>query len=130
MTCRHNNKLQRYNAGSARRNWDTREGKQPFRPNSNGVGYRTITVRRLLIGAINSSVDFNPTPTFLGVYFDRTLFFSKHVSFLKVKFSLVLRPYALSLLPHGDPLRSSSFFYIKIFFGPFSRMLYPDSVLS
>ena len=29
---------------------------------------------------------FNPTPTFLGVYFDRTLSFSKHVSSLKAKF--------------------------------------------
>ena len=29
---------------------------------------------------------FNPTPTFLGVTFDRTLSFSKHVSLLKPKF--------------------------------------------
>ena len=29
---------------------------------------------------------FNPTPTFLGVTFDRTLFFTKHVSSLKAKF--------------------------------------------
>ena len=29
---------------------------------------------------------FNPTPTFLGVTFDRTLSFSKHVSSLKAKF--------------------------------------------
>ena len=29
---------------------------------------------------------FNPTPTFHGVTFDRTLFFSKHVSLLKAKF--------------------------------------------
>ena len=29
---------------------------------------------------------FNPTLTFFGVTFDRTLFFSKHVSFLKAKF--------------------------------------------
>ena len=28
----------------------------------------------------------NPTPTFLGVIFDRTLFFSKHVSSLKANF--------------------------------------------
>ena len=31
-------------------------------------------------------VRFNPTPTFLGVTFDRTFFFSKHVSSLKAKF--------------------------------------------
>ena len=31
-------------------------------------------------------LSFNPTPTFLGVTFDRTLSFSKHVSSLKAKF--------------------------------------------
>ena len=36
---------------SARDNWDPREVQQPFRPNSNGVGDRTTTLRRLLIGA-------------------------------------------------------------------------------
>ena len=38
--------------GSTRGNWDHREGQQPFRPNSNGVGDRTTTLRRLLIGAV------------------------------------------------------------------------------
>ena len=37
----------------------------------------------LLLG---SRLHFNPTPTFLGVTFDRTLSFSKHVSLLKAKF--------------------------------------------
>ena len=37
----------------------------------------------LLLG---SGLRFNPTPTFLGVTFDRTLSFSKHVSSLKAKF--------------------------------------------
>ena len=37
--------------GSAQGNWDPREGQQSFRPNSNGVGDRTTTLRRLLIGA-------------------------------------------------------------------------------
>ena len=36
--------------GSARGNWDSREGQQPFRPNPNGAGDRTTTLRRLLIG--------------------------------------------------------------------------------
>ena len=38
--------------GSARGNWDPREGQQPFRPNPNGVGDCTTTLRRLLIGAV------------------------------------------------------------------------------
>ena len=37
--------------GSARGNWDPREGQQPFRPNPNGAGDRTTTLKRLLIGA-------------------------------------------------------------------------------
>ena len=35
---------------------------------------------------LGSRLRFNPTPTFLGVIFDRTLSFSKHVSSLKAKF--------------------------------------------
>ena len=37
--------------GSARGNWDPREGQQPIRPNPTGVGDHTTTLRRLLIGA-------------------------------------------------------------------------------
>ena len=37
--------------GSARSNWDSREGQQPFQPHQNGVGDRTTTLMRLLIGA-------------------------------------------------------------------------------
>ena len=37
--------------GSARGKLDPREGQQPFRPNPNGVGDRTTTLRWLLIGA-------------------------------------------------------------------------------
>ena len=42
--------------GSARGNWDPREGQQPFRPNPNGAGDRTTTLRRLLIGAVWSRI--------------------------------------------------------------------------
>ena len=37
--------------GSAWGNWDLQKGQQSFRPNSNGVGKSTTTLRRLLIGA-------------------------------------------------------------------------------
>ena len=36
--------------GSARGNCDPRQGQQSFGPNPNGVGDRTTTLRRLLIG--------------------------------------------------------------------------------
>ena len=39
---------------SARVNWNPKEGQQPFRPNSNGVGDCTTTWRRLLIGAVKA----------------------------------------------------------------------------
>ena len=55
--------------------------------------------------------------------------FSKHVSSLKASFSHVSRPYAVSVLPHGAPLRSLSLFCINFFFGPFSLTLHPDVFL-
>ena len=45
-------------------------------------------------------------------------------------FSHVSRPYSVSLLPHGAPLRSPSLFCIKFFFGPFSLTLHPDGFLT
>ena len=42
-----------------------------------------LQLNLLLLG---SRLRFNPTPTFLGVTFDRTLSFTKHVSSLKAKF--------------------------------------------
>ena len=45
-------------------------------------------------------------------------------------FSHVSRPYAVSLLPHGAPLRSPSLFCTNLFFGPFSLTLHPDGFLS
>ena len=50
----------------------------------------------------NSLLRFNPTPTFLGVTFDSTLSFSKHVSSLKAKFFAglkVLRSFCFLMEP-------------------------------
>ena len=77
----------------------------------------------------NSRLRFNPTPTFLGATFDRTLSFSIHVSSLKAKFFPRFKAYAESLLPNGGPLRIPSLFCRKFFFGPFSLMLHPDGFL-
>ena len=81
----------------------------------------------LLLG---SRLRFNSTPTFLGVIFDRTLSFSKHVSSLRAKFFSLSWPYAVSVLHHGAPLRSRSLFCISLFFGLFSLTLHPDGFLS
>ena len=62
----------------------------PLIPSKCGVSFFSVDPHKanlqpnLLL--LNSQLCFNPTPTFLGVIFDRTLFFSKHVSSLKAKF--------------------------------------------
>ena len=81
-----------------------------------------------LLFLFNSRLRFNPTPTFLGVTFDRTLCFSKHVSSLKAKF--FLRPKALRCISASSWGPSTeSLFCIKLFSGPFSLMIYPDGFL-
>ena len=40
-------KKNNYYEESARDNWDPRENQSPFRPNPNGIGNRTTTLRRL-----------------------------------------------------------------------------------
>ena len=63
----------------------------------------------------NSRLRFNPTSTLLGVTFDRTFFFSKHVSSPKAKLFPRLKASRYTLLPHGAPLKSPSLFCIKLF---------------
>ena len=80
----------------------------------------------LLLG---SRLRFNPTPTFLGVTFDRTLSFSKHVSSLKAKFFprlKALRCICASSWASWSP----SFCCTNLFFGPFSPTLHPNGFLS
>ena len=80
----------------------------------------------LLLG---SRLRFIPTPTFLGVTFDRTLSFSKHESSLKAKFFPRLTALRCISASSSGPL-SPPFFCINIFFGSFSHMLHPDGFLS
>ena len=61
---------------------------------------------------LGSRLRFNPTPTFLGVTFDRTLSFSKHVSSLKAKFFPRLKAlHCISSLSWGPPKESFSVLY-------------------
>ena len=61
---------------------------------------------------LNSRLCFNPTPTFLGVTFDRTLFFSKHVSSLKAKFFPRLKAFhCISASSWGPSKKSLSVLY-------------------
>ena len=81
----------------------------------------------LLLG---SRLRFNPTPTFLGVTFDRTLSFSEHVSLVKAKFFSRVKALRCISASSWGPLRSPSLFCTNLFFGPFSHTLYPDGFLS
>ena len=77
----------------------------------------------------NSHLHFNPTPTFLGITFDSTLSFSKHVSSLKAKIFPHLKASCCISATSWAPLRSPSLFCIKLFFGPFSLTLHLDGFL-
>ena len=79
---------------------------------------------------LNSHLRFNPTPTFLGITFDHTRSFSKHVSSLKAKFFPRLKALRCISASSWGPLRSPSLFCINLFFGLFSLTLYPDGFLS
>ena len=72
---------------------------------------------------------FNPTPIFLGVTFDCSLSFSKHVFLLKAKFFPRLKALRCICAFSWGPSKESSILCINFFFGPFSLMLYPDSFL-
>ena len=77
----------------------------------------------LLLG---SRLRFNPTPTFLGVTFDCTLSFTKHVSSLKTKFFPRLKAlHGISTSSWGPSKESLSVLY-KSFLRPFSSTLHPD----
>ena len=69
----------------------------------------------LLLG---SRLRFNPTPTFLGVTFDRTLSFSKHVSSLKAKFFPRLKALRCISASSWSPSKESLVVLYKSFLRP------------
>ena len=69
----------------------------------------------LLLG---SRFRFNPTPTFLGVTFDRSLSFSKHVSSLKVKFFPRLKALCCISASSWGPSKESLSLLYKCFLRP------------
>ena len=69
----------------------------------------------LLLG---SRLRFNPTPTFLGVIFDRTLSFTKHVSSVKAKFFPSLKALRCISASSWGPSKESLSVLYKSFFRP------------
>ena len=76
----------------------------------------------LLLG---SRLRFNPTPTFLGVTFNRTLCFSKHVSLLKAKFFPRLKALRCISASSWGPSKESLSVLYKSFF--WSLLTYTSS---
>ena len=68
---------------------------------------------------LNFRLRFNPTPIFLGVTFDRTLSFSKHVSSLKAKFFPRLKALRYISASSWSPCRKSLSHLYKSFLRPF-----------
>ena len=58
----------------------------PLNPSKCEASFFSVDPHQANLLLLGSRLRFNPTPTFLGVTFDRTLSFSKHVSLLKAKF--------------------------------------------
>ena len=73
----------------------------------------------------NSLLRFNPTPTFFGITFDHTLFFSKHLSSLKAKFFAGLKALrCLSASSKGPSKETLSVLY-KAFLWPLITYVSP-----
>ena len=67
---------------------------------------------------LNSRLRFNPTPVFLGVTFNRTLFFTKHVSSLKAKFFPRLKALRCISASSWGPSKESLSLLYKSFLRP------------
>ena len=80
----------------------------------------------LLLG---SRLRFNPTPTFLGATFDRSLSFSKHASWLKAKFFPRLKALRCISASSWGPSKESLYVLYKSFLRP-HLTLHPDGFLS
>ena len=79
------------------------------------LGCSNLQSNLLVLG---SRLRFNPLPTFLGVTFDRTLSFSKHVSSLRAKFFPRLKALRCIFDSSWGPSKESLSVLYKSFFRP------------
>ena len=82
-----------------------------------------LQLNLLLLG---SRLRFNPTPSFLGVTFDRTLSFSKHVSSLKAKFFSRLKALRCISASSWGPSKESLSLLCKSFLRPLLNYASPE----
>ena len=97
----------------------------PFNPSKCEAPFFSVDPHQVNLLLLGSRLRFNPTPTFLGVTFDRTHSFSKHVSSLKAKFVPCLNALRCISASSWGP----SQFCINHFFGPSSLTLHPNDFL-
>ena len=85
----------------------------PFNPRKCEASFFLVDPRQANLQSIllllGPRLRFNPTPTFVGVTFDRTLFFSKHVSSLKAKFFPCLKALRCISVSSWGPSKKSLF---------------------
>ena len=77
---------------------------------------------------LSSRLRFNPTPTFLGIIFDYTLFFSKYVSLLKAKFLPRLKALRCITASSWGPSKESLCILYKSFLRPLLTYASPGSL--
>ena len=81
-----------------------------------------------ILRLLGSRLRFNATPTFLGVTFDRTLSFSKHISSLKAKFFPRLKALRCISASSWGPSKESLSVLYKSFLRPLSHLCFTRMV--
>ena len=102
----------------------------PYNPSKCEASFFSVDPHQANLLLLGSRLRFHPTPTFLGVIFDRTLSFSKHISSLKANIFPRLKALRCISTSTWGPSKESLSVLYKSFFGPFSLMLHPDGFFS
>ena len=90
----------------------------PLNPSKCEASFFSVDPHQANLLLLRSPLCFNPTLTFLGVTFDRTLSFSKHVSSLKAKFFLRLKALRCISASSWGPSKESLSVLYKSFLRP------------
>ena len=87
----------------------------PLNPSKREASFFSVDPHQANLLLLGSRLRFNPTPTFLGITFDRTLSFSKHVSSLQAKFFPRLKALRCISASSWGPSKESLSVLYKVF---------------
>ena len=90
----------------------------PLSPSKCEASFFSVDLHQANLLLLGFHLHFNPTPTFLGVTFDCTLSFSKHVSSLKAKFFPRLKALCCISASSWGPSKESLSLLYKSFLRP------------